>query len=191
MKKAGYIKEDTTYKKQGVEACLNLTINSKKETHISYGEFVKTQLEKFGIKVNLDTVDSTLFNEKTSHKFATEGPDGFNEITMEAAIMGFTAYGMKNLGGMYINGSNNVQGGGEVYNEELDNIMNSMESSKTIEEYMIYTGQLQDFYANELPAIALFWDNTIYAYSKNLKNVHIDSVFGLNNYKNFTEMIKE
>ena len=105
--------------------------------------------------------------------------------------MGFTAYGMKNLGGMYINGNNNVQGGGEVYNEELDNIMNSMESSKTIEEYMIYTGQLQDFYANELPAIALFWDNTIYAYSKNLKNVHIDSVFGLNNYKNFTEMIKE
>lgn len=191
MKKAGYIKEDTTYKKQGVEACLNLTINSKKETHISYGEFVKTQLEKFGIKVNLDTVDSTLFNEKTSHKFATEGPDGFNEITMEAAIMGFTAYGMKNLGGMYINGNNNVQGGGEVYNEELDNIMNSMESSKTIEEYMIYTGQLQDFYANELPAIALFWDNTIYAYSKNLKNVHIDSVFGLNNYKNFIEMIKE
>lgn len=110
---------------------------------------------------------------------------------MEAAIMGFTAYGMKNLGGMYINGNNNVQGGGEVYNEELDNIMNSMESSKTIEEYMIYTGQLQDFYANELPAIALFWDNTIYAYSKNLKNVHIDSVFGLNNYKNFIEMIKE
>ena len=43
---------------------------------------IKTQLEAFGIQVNLDTVDKDAYNAKTSNKFSE------NNITMEAAIYG-------------------------------------------------------------------------------------------------------
>lgn len=185
MQKAGYSKVNNYYQKDGNIASFTLTINANKTSHINYGEFVKTQLEAFGIKVNLETLDSTHYNEKTSHKFASSGEHGYKEITMEAAIMGYTAYGMKDFGGMYINGNNATQGGAEVYSSTLDTIMNNLSNSKTLDEYKNNAYLLQDFYAENIPAIALYWDNIFYVYNNKLNDVIIDSNFGLNNIHNW------
>ena len=75
---------------------------------MGYAEMIKTQLEAFGIQVNLDTVDKDAYNAKTSNKFSE------NNITMEAAIYGYTAAGMgmgNGLGSIYVDGNHAVQGG--------------------------------------------------------------------------------
>ena len=65
-----------------------LTCNAGKESHVGYAELVKTQLEQFGIPVVLETLDADSYNAKTSNKFSE------NNITMEAAIYGYTAAGI-------------------------------------------------------------------------------------------------
>lgn len=187
MKKAGYSKDTKYWKKDGVEAEFKLTVNASKQMHVSYAEFVKTQLENFGIKVNLDTVDATTYNVKTSNKFASE--QGAT-VSMEAAIMGYTAFGMKNLGDMYIDGNHQTQGGAQVFDDNLTKIRNGLNNAKTLEEYINYAGQLQDFYAKETPAIALYWDSVIVAYSSSLSNVTLDFTFGINNINNWFSMKK-
>ena len=187
MIKAGYTKDAKYWIKDGISAEFKLTVNASKEMHVGYAEFVKTQLEKFGIKVNLDTVDATTYNAKTSNKFASEQG---STVSMEAAIMGYTAFGMKNLGDMYINGNHQTQGGAQVFDDSLNEIINSLNNAKTLEEYINYAGQLQDFYAQETPAIALYWDSLIVAYSASLTDITLDSTFGINNINNWFSMKK-
>lgn len=191
MLASNYQKVDKYYEKDGKIAAFSLTVNSSKTTHIAYAEFVKTQLEDFGIKVDLDIVDKTNYNEKTSHKFANEGSHNYKEITMEAAIFGYTAYGMSNLGGMYINGNHPVQGGAEVYSKTLDDIMEKLDNATTLDDYLQSAHDLQDFYANELPAIALFLDNQTYAHLAKYTNFYLDANFGLNNIKTWSSLIKK
>lgn len=182
MTAAGYVKENGVWKKGDVPATLTLTVNSGKETHVSYAEFVKTDLDAFGISVTLDAVDGTHYNEKTSHKFATEGAHGYGTITMECAIMGYTAYGVSSdLGAKYINGNHAVQGGAEVYSDELTTIINDFSSASNMNDYIAAAERLQDFYANELPVISLFSDGLVYARSASLGGIVIDSTYGLNN----------
>ncbi len=190
MTDAGYAKGTKYWEKDGTTAQFALTVNSGKANHVGYAEFVKTQLEAFGIKVNLDAVDSVTYNEKTSHKFATEGKHQYGEITMEAAIMGYTSFGMSNLGGMYINGNHTVQGGAECYSDELNTAMSDMDKSKTLEEYVTAAGKLQDYYAKETPAIALYWDNIFYAHNVAINNLVIDGTFGLNNINTWFKISK-
>ena len=86
----------------GAVCAFTLTCNAAKEAHVGYAELVKTQLEQFGIQVHLETLDADSYNAKTSNKFSE------NNITMEAAIYGFTASGMsmKNgLASIYVDGT--------------------------------------------------------------------------------------
>ena len=83
MADAGYTEKnaDGFYVNANGEVCaFTLTCNAGKEAHVGYAELVKTQLEQFGIQVNLETLDGDSYNAKTSNKFSE------NNITMEAAI---------------------------------------------------------------------------------------------------------
>lgn len=183
MEKSGYKKTGEYFEKDGKRAEFTLTVNAgSKNNHASYAEFVKTQLESFGIKVNLDAVDAASYNAKTSNKF------GGGKITMEAAIYGFTAFGMNTLGINYMNGNNAVQGGGQVFSEELNEIEKELTNAEGLEAYKEAAGKLQDFYAREIPAIALFHDVYVYAHSDKLTGVFADATFGLNNVKFLTEV---
>lgn len=189
MLSAGYVKKGNYWEKSGEKAEFALTVNAGKEAHVGYAEYVKTQLERLGISVALDSVDSTAYNVKTSNKFATE--QGSGVVTMQAAIMGFTAYGMSNLGDMYIDGNHTVQGGAQVFSETLTAIRGELSSAKTLDEYTAAASRLQDFYAEEIPAIALFWDSVIIARASNLEGIVIDVTFGLNNVNQWFSMTKQ
>ena len=167
---------------KGVVAAFTLTVNAAKEAHVGYAELVKTQLEAFGIQVNLETLDKDAYNAKTSNKFSE------NNITMEAAIYGYTAAGMgmgNGLGSIYVDGNHAVQGGCQVFDDEFTGILSEMKAAKTIEEYYAGAAKLQDYYAAHIPLIALYWDNMMLAYSAKLDNVTVDAVFGLNNVNNW------
>lgn len=191
MKAAGYAEKNADgffVNADGQVAAFTLTVNAAKEAHVGYAEMVKTQLESFGIQVNLDTVDKDAYNAKISNKFSE------NNITMEAAIYGYTAAGMgmgNGLGSIYVDGSHAVQGGCQVFDEEFAAILSEMKAAKTIEEYYAGTAKLQDYYASHMPLIALYWDNMMLAYSSALDNVTVDAVFGLNNVNNWFSITKK
>lgn len=182
MEKAGYTKVGGSWQKDGKTASLTLTVNGGNVTHVGYAEFVKTQLDNFGISVNLDVVDKAHFNEKTSHKYANEGSHGYKKITMESAIMGYTAAGISgDFGTKYVDGNHPVQGGAEVFSERLSALKQALLSATSETEYEKIAGEIQDFYASELPVISLYNDSMIYARSAKLQDVVLDGNFGLNN----------
>ena len=167
---------------QGEPAAFTLTVNVSKEAHVGYAEMIKTQLEQFGIQVTLDAVDKDTYNAQTSNKFSE------NNITMEAAIYGYTAAGMgmgNGLGSIYVDGSHPVQGGCQVFDEEFQGILGQMKAAVTLDDYYAAAAQLQDYYAAHTPLIALYWDNMMLAHSAQLENVTVDAVFGLNNVNNW------
>ena len=191
MKAAGYAEKNADgfyVNADGQAAAFTLTVNAAKETHVGYAELIKTQLEQFGIQVNLDAVDKDSYNAKTSNKFSE------NNITMEAAIYGYTAAGMgmgNGLGSIYVDGNHAVQGGCQVFDEAFSAILSEMKAAKTIEEYYAGAAKLQDYYAAHTPLIALYWDNMMLAYSAALDNVTVDAVFGLNNVNNWFSITKK
>ena len=191
MKAAGYTEKNADgfyVNADGAAAAFTLTVNAAKETHVGYAEMIKTQLEAFGIQVNLDVVDKDAYNAKTSNKFSE------NNITMEAAIYGYTAAGMgmgNGLGSIYVDGNHAVQGGCQVFDEAFSSILDELKAAKTIEEYYTGAAKLQDYYAAHMPLIALYWDNMMLAYSSKLDNVTVDAVFGLNNVNNWFSITKK
>lgn len=191
MKAAGYTEKNADgfyVNADGAAAAFTLTVNAAKETHVGYAEMIKTQLEAFGIQVNLDAVDKDAYNAKTSNKFSE------NNITMEAAIYGYTAAGMgmgNGLGSIYVDGNHAVQGGCQVFDEAFSSILDELKAAKTIEEYYTGAAKLQDYYAAHMPLIALYWDNMMLAYSSKLDNVTVDGVFGLNNVNNWFSITKK
>ena len=181
MADAGYTEKnaDGFYVNADGETCaFTLTCNAGTEAHVGYAELVKTQLEQFGIQVVLETLDADSYNAKTSNKFSE------NNITMEAAIYGFTAAGMgmrNGLASIYVDGTHPVQGGCQVFDEEFQAILSTMGEAKTVEEYTAAAGSLQDRYAAHTPLIALYWDSQILVHSAAYENFTVDAVFGLNN----------
>lgn len=162
----------------GAPCVLRLTCNAAKEAHVGYAELVKTQLEDFGIVVELETLDADSYNAKTSNKFSG------NNITMEAAIYGYTAagMGMKNgLATIYVDGTHPVQGGCQVFDEGFQAILAEMSAAKTLDEYSAAASKMQDWYAAHMPFIALYWDSQLLAHSAAYENFTVDAVFGLNN----------
>ena len=161
MKAAGYTEKNADgfyVNADGTAAAFTLTVNAAKETHVGYAEMIKTQLEAFGIQVNLDAVDKDAYNAKTSNKFSE------NNIAMEAAIYGYTAAGMgmgNGLGSIYVDGNHAVQGGCQVFDEAFSSILDELKAAKTIEEYYTGAAKLQEYYAAHMPLIALYWDRAI------------------------------
>lgn len=183
LKKSGYVKANggKYYKKDGAELEFALTVRSSNATHLRYAELVKNNLEDFGIKVNLDAVDSNTFNVKTSNKFSSDNGVG---VSHQAAINGFTEAGMGMKDGfasIYVDKSHPVQGGCQVDDEVFSGILENMRKAKTKEEYNAAAGSLQDYYADNVPIIALYWDNLNYVHSSKLSGLKTDAVFGINN----------
>lgn len=185
MATAGYTEKNSDgfyINTDGEVAGFTLTVNASKETHVGYAELVKTQLEEFGIAVTLDALDGDSYNAKATNKFSE------SNITTESAIYGYTPAGMGMMNGLatiYVDGTHPVQGGCQVYDAGFQAIKDKMSEAKVIEDYVAAAGEMQDFYAEHTPLIALYWDNMMYAYSAGLDNVVIDYTFGLNNTSNW------
>lgn len=189
MKAAGYTKNAKGFfEKDGTEAGFALSCNADKETHAGCAELIKTQLESFGIHVELDSLDKDSYNAKTSNKFSG------NNVTMEAAIYGFTAAGMgmgSGLGTIYVDGSHAVQGGCQVFDEDFVAGKKQLDEADSIEEYYAAAAEVQTYYAEHCPLLALYWDNLLYAYSSKLDGLTADALFGLNNARNWLNVTRK
>lgn len=184
MTDAGYTKNaDGFYMDaQGEIFEFTLTHRADKTNQVSAAELIKNQLEAFGIQVELEAMDGDSYNAKTCNKFSD------NNVTMEAALYGYTAAGMGMMNGLatiYVDGTHPVQGGCQVFDETFLAIRDEMQDAKTIEQYNTAAVKMQEYYAKNLPLVALYWDNMMYAYGAQYDNVTVDFVFGLNNVPNW------
>ena len=165
-----------------------LTYRSDRNNQVSCAELIKNQLEAFGIGVELDALDSDSYHAKTSNKFSE------NNITMEAALYGYTAAGMgmgNGLATIYVDGRHAVQGGAQVYDEEFQTILSAMAAAVTLDEYIEAAGRMQDFYAEHNPIVALYWDSMTFGISSRFENIVIDGAFGLNNVNNWLSITEK
>ncbi len=181
---AGYAKNDEGkfVNENGEFFAFTLTFRSDRANLVSCAELIKTAVEDFGGEVTLEGLDSNSFNAKTSNKFSE------NNITMEAALFGYTSAGMgmgNGLATIYVDGTHAVQGGAQVYDEEFQSALGAMSNAKNLDEYTAAAADMQRFYAKHLPVIALYWDALTYGASSKLGNIVVDNVFGLNNVQNW------
>jgi peptide/nickel transport system substrate-binding protein len=159
-----------------------LTFRSDRNNHVSCADIIKNCLESFGIEVKLEPLDSASYNAKTSNKFSE------NNITMEAALFGYTSAGMSmgaGLGTIYVDGTHAVQGGCQVFDETFKAAVDELGSAATLEEYGKAAAKVQDYYAEHMPLVGLYWDSLTYGSSAKIDNMTIDNVFGLNNANNW------
>lgn len=184
MNAAGYTKNEAGkfVNENGEIFEFTLTFRSDRANQVSCAELIKTAIDEFGGEVTLEGIDSASYNAKTSNKFSE------NNITMEAALFGYTSAGMgmgNGLATIYVDGNHAVQGGAQVYDEQFQTILKAMADAKTLEEYTSAAGDMQKFYAEHLPVIALYWDALTYGASSDLNGIVVDNVFGLNNIQNW------
>ncbi len=184
MNAAGYTKNaDGKFVDAGGKAFgFTLTFRSDRNNHVSCADIIKNCLESFGIEVKLEPLDSASYNAKTSNKFSE------NNITMEAALFGYTSAGMSmgaGLGTIYVDGTHAVQGGCQVFDETFKAAVNELGSAATLEEYGKAAAKVQDYYAEHMPLVGLYWDSLTYGSSAKIDNMTIDNVFGLNNANNW------
>ncbi len=159
-----------------------LTFRSDRNNHVSCADIIKNCLESFGIEVKLEPLDSASYNAKTSNKFSE------NNITMEAALFGYTSAGMSmgaGLGTIYVDGTHAVQGGCQVFDDTFKAAVNELGSAAKLEEYGKAAAKVQDYYAEHMPLVGLYWDSLTYGSSAKIDNMTIDNVFGLNNANNW------
>ena len=190
MTAAGYTKNDAGQyaDAEGNVFSFTLTYRADRNNQVSCAELIKTQLEAFGMEVTLDALDSDSYNAKTSNKFSE------NNITMEAALYGYTAAGMgmgNGLATIYVDGRHPVQGGAQVYDEQFQTALAAMAAAATPDEYIAAAGDMQDFYAEHNPIVALYWDSMTFGISSRFDNVVIDGAFGLNNVNNWLSITEK
>ncbi|MBO4913663.1 MAG: ABC transporter substrate-binding protein, partial [Oscillospiraceae bacterium] len=190
MNAAGYSKNDggKFVDASGKTFAFTLTYRSDRPNQVSCAELIKTAIEAFGGEVTLDALDSDSYNAKTSNKFSE------NNITMEAALYGYTSAGMgmgNGLGTIYVDGRHAVQGGCQVYDEQFQSILAAMSAAKNLNEYIAAAGDMQDFYAAHTPLVGLYWDSLTYGISSRFENIVVDNAFGLNSVNNWLSITEK
>ena len=159
-----------------------LTFRSDRNNQVSCADIIKNCLEAFGMEVKLEGLDSASYNAKTSNKFSE------NNITMEAALFGYTSAGMSmgsGLGTIYVDGSHAVQGGAQVFDAGFKSAVTALGSAATLDAYAAAAAKVQDYYAEHMPLVGLYWDSLTYGASSKLTGLTVDNVFGLNNANNW------
>jgi len=184
MAAAGYTRNADGFFADGTGAVFGFTLTCRadRDNQVGCAEIIKTQLEDFGISVTLEALDSDSYNAKTSNKFSE------NNVTMEAAVCGYTAAGvgmMNGLATIYVDGTHPVQGGCQVFDRAFQAIQAELSAAAGLEEYYAAAAKMQEYYAEHVPLAALCWDSMTYAVSSRFENVTVDGVFGLNNAENW------
>ena len=147
-------------------------LSDDKPAHARYAELVKNNLADIGIDVTLDVEEVANFRELTEKQRA-----------QTAVITGLTAFGMsKNQGqaSLYLWGESNM-GYGQVYDDTYKDVLDKADAAVTMDEYKEAAAEIQEYYADTIPAIALFWDSHVQAVANGYSGFVTDGTFGIMN----------
>jgi len=158
---------------QGEPLIIELLVRSDKPIYTRYGELLQLNLAEVGITITLKIVDVAEFRSISE-----------KEHTNQMMVSKFTAYGMgmgAGMGSAYMSGRGTSNGQGQIMDDEYAEIVARLGSAASMEEYYEAAADCQEYYAANMPAVALYWDCYIQAYNSNLSGFVIDGTFGLLN----------
>lgn len=180
LAKSGYTQKDSSgyFVKDNKRLSFTLTVNATKELQIRCAELVQQNLKTIGIEVVVNALPSADYNVATTNKF------GNNQPQHQAAIMGYTSAGMAmggGLGSIYVYGAHDVQGCAQVFDQTFANIYTSLTTASTMDEYLSYAQQCQQWYVDNTPIVPLYCDVFTYAYNSRFEGFVTDGNFGIIN----------
>jgi peptide/nickel transport system substrate-binding protein len=149
----------------GEPLAIELLVRSDKPIYERYGELLQSNLAEVGVSITLKIVDVAEFRAISEQ-----------EHTNQAMVSKFTAYGMSagaGMGAIYMSAAGSCAQG-QITDEEYAAIVGELGSAVTIEEYYAAAKECQEYYAENMPAIALYWDCYIQAYNSRLSGFVVD-----------------
>jgi peptide/nickel transport system substrate-binding protein len=158
---------------RGSPLVITLDMRNDLPVYQRYGELLKTNLAEIGIGLELKPEDVPTFRTVTEQTHSHE-----------AMISKFTAYGMgmqAGVGTAYLDGNNPSLAQGQIMDPAFGDIVSRLKSALNPEDYAAAAADCQRYYAETMPAIALFWDSYIQAYNSKLDGFIVDGTFGLLN----------
>ncbi|NMC76486.1 MAG: ABC transporter substrate-binding protein [Candidatus Methanofastidiosa archaeon] len=146
------------------------------------GELVQDYLEKVGINVTIKTVDqSTWISLKDKYYY-------------DLTITRTTPWGMlmhAQWGTGYFDTRRTGEGVLHILDDPdfvkiCDNILSTTDPSKM----KTYAYEVQDYYSENLPGIALYWNENVTPYNKNYTGWYVDPLYGVYNTDTFLNLQK-
>jgi peptide/nickel transport system substrate-binding protein len=156
----------------GQELSFAVMLRADRPVHARYAEMLKNNLAEAGIEMKLDLREVAQFRQLTEQSRAHQ-----------AVITGLTAFGMANREGtasLYI-GEENSMGYGQVFDAAYTGLVQAAGNAKTIDAYKTAAAAMQTWYADNIPALAFFWDAHVQAWSKAYGGFIPDGTFGVLN----------
>lgn len=161
---------------KGEKLSLPIMLRGDKPEHARYAELIMNNLAEIGIEIVLDVQELANFRELTEQG-----------RTQSAVITGLTAFGMaknQGLSSLYLWGDN-AMGYGQVYDEQYKALLDRADAAESMDEYKLIAAEIQEYYAETMPAIALFWDAHVQAFNSRYSGFVVDGSFGIMNVQSW------
>ena len=169
----GYVEYD------GEKLSIVIMLRDDKPDHARYAELMLNNLAEIGIEIVLDVREVAAFRELTEQQRA-----------QTAVITGLTAYGMgmnQGLASLYLWGEN-AMSYGQVYDEAYKALLDRAAAAAGMDEYKAIAADIQNYYAETIPAVALFWDAHIQAFNNRYSGFSVDGTFGILNVQTWATL---
>ena len=155
LKESGWKFEYGIWQKEinGITKTINidLAVNKNDTQRIKVAEELKTQLESAGIKINIQKISQTQYqNYLKNHQY-------------EMLLTGIYTPIAPDLNGLL--GKDNLA---NYENEEINTILNDLNSIKDEETIKEKYNRIFEIYEQDIPYIGLYYNNDVIAYSTNL-----------------------
>lgn len=160
----------------GEKLSFEVMLRGDKPAHARYAELLMNNLQEVGIEVTLNVQEVAAFRELTEQQRA-----------QTAVITGLTAYGMgmrQGLAALYLWGEN-AMSYGQVYDPAYKELLDQVDAAENMEQYKAVAAEIQEYYAETIPAIALFWDAHVQAYNSRFSGFVVDGTFGIMNVQSW------
>ncbi|RLI77225.1 hypothetical protein DRP07_12375 [Archaeoglobales archaeon] len=154
----------------GKDLEIEIIVRSDIAQNLRLAELIKGDLENVGLKVKLKPVDLNTFRAIVREK------------SHEVLISRTTAWGMMMWGGYgsgYIDARN--IGWANVTDPEFYKIVDKLLISTDENEVKKFAYKIQDYYAEKLPVIPLYWDVHIQPYNEKIQGFVFNPIYGILN----------
>jgi len=156
----------------GEKLSITIMLRGDKPDHARYAELMLNNLAEVGIEIVLDVQEVASFRELTEQQRA-----------QTSVITGLTAFGMgmnQGLASLYLWGENPMSYG-QVYDNDFKSLLDRADAATSMDEYKTVAADIQNYYAETIPAIALFWDAHVQAFNSRYNGFEVDGTFGIMN----------
>ncbi|CQR70195.1 Nickel-binding periplasmic protein precursor [Sporomusa ovata DSM 2662] len=181
LDQAGYrLTGSNIREKAGQPLSFELLIRNDIPENIRLAELLQKYFANIGVKLTLKTVDATLYRTICD-----------KDKSYTSLLSRTTPWGMMMWAGMgtgYID-SRNI-GWSMVSDAKFKDLVDNMNSTLDLEVYKKHSADLQHYYAENLPAIPLYWDSFIQPYNATMTGWKVSPMYGILNEETWYNLQK-